>query len=65
MDRSRFDVADLQQMTDPMEFIERTKDQYPGLDLDDVRQAFEEVRSEILRLKEEETNKSKKSKTAE
>ena len=48
-----------------MEFIERTKDQYPGLDLDAVRQALEEVKAEMLLLKEEETNKSKKSKTAE
>ena len=64
-EKPKFDVADLQQMTDPMEFIERTKDQYPGLDLDDVRQAFEEVKAEMLLLKEEETKKSKKSKTAE
>jgi exonuclease SbcD len=64
-EKPKFDVADLQQMTDPMEFIERTKDQYPGLDLDDVRQALEEVKAEMLLLKEEETNKSKKSKTAE
>ena len=40
-------------MTDPMMFIERTKDQYPGLDLEDVRQAFEEVKVEMERLKEE------------
>ena len=48
-----FEVAELQQMTDPMTFIERTKDQYPGLDLDDVRQAFEEVKIEMERLREE------------
>ena len=48
-----FEVAELQQMTNPMTFIERTKDQYPGLDLDDVRQAFEEVRIEVERLREE------------
>lgn len=48
-----FEVAELQQMTDPMMFIERTKDQYPGLDLEDVRQAFEEVKVEMERLKEE------------
>ena len=40
-------------MTDPMMFIERTQDQYPGLDLEDVRQAFEEVKVEMERLKEE------------
>ena len=48
-----FEVAELQQMTDPMMFIERTQDQYPGLDLEDVRQAFEEVKVEMERLKEE------------
>ncbi len=48
-----FEVAELQQMSDPMVFIERTKDQYPGLDLDDVRQALEEVKAEIRRMDEE------------
>ena len=48
-----FEVAELQQMTDPMQFIERTQDQYPGLDLDDVRLAFEEVKAEMQRLSEE------------
>lgn len=48
-----FEVAELQQMTDPMQFVERTKDQYPGLDIEDVRQAFEEVKAEMLLLSEE------------
>jgi exonuclease SbcD len=72
-----FEVAELQQMTDPMQFIERTKDQYPGLDLEDVRQAFEEVKAEMQLLNEErqqvgvqksamrETRNSQKSKPAE
>lgn len=61
-----FQVADLQQMKDPMEFVEKTKDQYPGLDLEDVRQAFEEVREEIRRMEEEKEEKSrKKSKATE
>ncbi len=42
-----FEVAELQQMTDPMQFVERTWDQYPGLDLDDVRLAFDEVKAEM------------------
>jgi uncharacterized protein YqgV (UPF0045/DUF77 family) len=50
-------VAELQQMTDPMMFIERTQDQYPGLDLDDVRQAFEEVKVEMERLRETSLNR--------
>ena len=60
-----FQVADLQQMDDPMEFIERTKDQYPGLDLEDVRLAFEEVREEMQRIGEEKNMNSKKTQTAE
>lgn len=48
-----FEVAELQQMTDPIEFIMKTKDQYPELDMDEVRDAFEEVKREIRRMKEE------------
>ena len=55
-----FEVAELQQMTDPIAFIEKTLDQYPGLDLDDLRSAFEEVRQEIQREREEKENKDKK-----
>ena len=58
-----FEVAELQQMTDPMMFIERTQDQYPGLDLDDVRQAFEEVKAEMERLRDE--KQMQKTKTVE
>ena len=54
-----FEVEELQQMTDPMAFIERTLDQYPGLDLDDVRQAFEEVKAEMLLLSEEKQEKNR------
>lgn len=60
-----FEVAELQQMKDPMAFIERTKDQYPGLDMEDVREAFEEVKIEMLRLEEENNKKNKKTKSAE
>lgn len=54
-----FEIADLQQMTEPMTFIEKTFSQYPGLDLDEVRQAFEEVKIEIQREKEEKEAKEK------
>ena len=61
-----FEVAELQQMKDPMTFIERTLDQYPGLDLDEVRQAFEEVTVELARMREEdEEKKNKKVKSVE
>ena len=59
-----FEVAELQQMTDPMMFIERTQDQYPGLDLEDVRQAFEEVKAEMLLLNEEKEVKNRQKTTA-
>lgn len=52
-----FAVADLQQMTDPMDFIEKTQSHYPDLDLEEVRQAFEEVKIEVARLAEEEQKK--------
>ena len=54
-----FEIADLQQMTDPMTFIEKTFNQYVGLDFDEVRQAFEEVKIEVLREKEEKGAKVK------
>lgn len=59
-----FEVAELQQMTDPMMFIERTQDQYSGLDLEDVRQAFEEVKAEMLLLNEEKEIKNRQKTTA-
>ncbi len=55
-----FEVAELQQMTDPISFIERTIDRYPGLDLDDLRLAFEEIKDEAQRIAEENQAKSKK-----
>lgn len=42
-----FQVADLQQMTDPMEFVRQTADHYPGLDLNWLSQAFKEVQQEM------------------
>ena len=45
-----FEVAELQQMTNPLIFIEKTISQYAGLDLEEIRQAFEEVEKEILHL---------------
>ena len=56
-----FEVAELREITDPMIFIEKTKDQYPGLDIEEVREAFEEVKAEMIHLAEEE--KAAKAKT--
>lgn len=48
-----FEVADLQQMTDPMQFIEQTIEHYNGLSLEEIRNAFEEISKECLRIQEE------------
>ncbi len=47
-----FEIAELQAMADPMDFIEKTIDQYPGLDLEELRRDFEEVEEELRRMKE-------------
>ena len=52
-----FEVADIQQMTDPMQFIEQTIDHYGGLSLDELRSAFEEVETEYHRIQEERREK--------
>ena len=54
-----FEVAELQQMTDPMAFIEKTKDLYPDLTLDDIREAFKEAKEEMARLEQEEADAEK------
>ncbi|MBO5815864.1 MAG: exonuclease subunit SbcD [Bacteroidales bacterium] len=48
-----FEVADLQQMTDPMEFVGKTLDRYQGLDLEDLRKMFMEVEMEVKAMKED------------
>lgn len=54
-----FEVSELQQMTDPMAFIEKTIDQFPSFDLEELRTAFEEVEKEIQRSEEEKASKSR------
>ena len=49
-----FEVAELQQMEDPVDFIEKTRSQYHGLpDEDELRKLFDEVRDEIKRFEDE------------
>lgn len=45
----QFAVADLQQMTDPFRFVEKTIDNYPTLQLsiDELREMFDEIDSEL------------------
>lgn len=61
-----FKVAELQQMVDPMSFVEQVIYKYPQLDIDDVREAFKEVRVEIDRMREEKAaNEAEAAKKAE
>ena len=65
-----FEVSELQQMDDPIDFIEKTRSQYQGLpDADVLRKIFDEVRDEINRYEEEqkqkETQKEAKKKAKE
>ncbi|MGN0835088.1 MAG: exonuclease SbcCD subunit D [Candidatus Spyradosoma sp.] len=53
-----FAVADLQQMTDPLEFIEKTIADYPELNIDEVRELFEDVCVEARRLADEAAKKA-------
>lgn len=48
-DRPLFDVAELQQMDNPLDFITRTIDRYPELNIDELREAFEEIEQELSR----------------
>lgn len=45
-----FQIADLQQMTDPMNFIEKTIDRYEGLSLEQLKAAFKEVEEELKNI---------------
>ena len=56
--RPTFEVADLQQMTDPFKFVEKTIEQYPELKLDEVREAFREITEEVKRMDEEDKQKA-------
>jgi len=60
LQKPAFEVAELQQMTNPINFIEKTLDQYPGLDLEELRSAFEEVKTEIQKMDEERKGKVKR-----
>lgn len=53
-----FEVAELQQMTNPLDFISKIIGQYPELDMEEIRLAFEEVEQEVLRIEEEEEIKA-------
>lgn len=58
--KQTFELAELQQMTDPMEFIEKTQTQYPKLDLQFLHEAIKEIEAEVERIKEKESTKQAK-----
>ena len=56
-----FQVAELQQMKDPLVFIEKTRGQYDGLpDAETLRGIFDEIRDEITRFENEPGQKATK-----
>ena len=55
-----FEVAELQQMSDPMEFIKKTQAQYPKLDLQFLHDAIKEIEAEVKRIREKEAAKQAK-----
>jgi len=54
-----FEVAELQEMRDPVLFIEKTIDQYEGLDISTLKDVFKEVEAEVTLLREEKQAKTK------
>ena len=52
-DKPVFEVAELQQMTNPLEFIRRTKDMYPELKMEEIERDFVEIENEMRKGGEE------------
>ena len=51
-ERPLFEVADLQEMTNPLDFIRSTIDAYAGLDLESLEADFQQVEAELYRMGE-------------
>lgn len=49
---SALEIIDIQEMTDPMTFIEATLDRYDDINLDELRDAFREIETEVRHLHE-------------
>lgn len=58
--KQTFELAELQQMSDPIEFIEKTRAQYPKLDLQFLHNAIKEIEAEVEKLREKEAAKQAK-----
>lgn len=48
-ERPVFELVELQQMTNPLDFIRRTIDSYPELNIDDLENDFREIEEELLK----------------
>ncbi|MDE6027559.1 MAG: exonuclease SbcCD subunit D [Muribaculaceae bacterium] len=60
-----FAVEELQQMTDPLEFIHMTIDRYPSLNMDELSEAFKEIEDELMAMEEENAEKKPRSRKAQ
>ncbi len=49
-DQPLFEIVDIQEMTDPLKFIEATINRYEGLDLEDLRVSFQEIEAELRHI---------------
>lgn len=51
--RPKFEVEEIKQMTNPLDFVRKTSDAYSGLSEDDLAELFGEVEEELRRMEEE------------
>ncbi len=58
-DKPVFELEEIRNMTDPIEFINKTKEQYPRLDFESLREVFSEVETEVKRIIDEGDKKQK------
>lgn len=56
--KSTFELAELQQMENPIDFVKKTMDKYPQLQKYSIEDIFEEIKKEMTLLEENETEKS-------
>lgn len=50
--RPKFEVEEIKQMTNPMDFVRKTADAYSGLSEDDLEELFNEVERELTSMQE-------------
>ncbi len=55
-----FQVAELQEMTDPMQFLTQIIDELPGFTIEELGDLFEEVKCEVAAMEEDEKAKTAK-----